>query len=261
MTSVTDSGSLASSLKWPLLISFIRLPLLCVLAFALLLTVRRPITFPPPVDISALYFIVGNVICFFILQGIVRREGVSLAHLLGFSRERLGRDVLWGLLWVMVLYLPFVAALVGTMVLLYGGGAFTRIAELFTPSVIALPALSFGVSLFLAVLTAILFPITNAPVEELYYRGYAQPRIAAATGRAWLGILIPALGFSLQHLLLAPTAAMMVPFAAAFFVWGLGAGIIYRRQQRLMPLMVAHFITNLAAVVPAVVLLVTVLRG
>ncbi len=255
MASIAGPQPGARNLKWPLLISFIRLPILGLLAFALALAAGGPITFPPLVGMSALYFIVGNVICFFILKGIVHREGASLSRLLGFSRERLGHDILWGLLWVMVLYVPFAAGLLGTLLLVFGGHVFSRMGDLFAPAAAAVRALSFGGSLFLAVVTAILFPVTNAPVEELYYRGYAQPRISAGTGRSWLGILIPALGFSLQHLLLAPTAATMVPFASGFFAWGVGAGIIYRRQQRLMPLVLAHFITNLAAVVPAVMLL------
>ncbi len=258
MTLITRWGQSTAGLKSPLLLSFIRLPLLCLLAYALLALLRGPLVFPPPVDFSALYFIAGNVVCFFILQGIVRREGGSLGGLLGFSRERLGRDVLWGLLWALVLYLPFVAVLLGMILLLFGGGALARMADVFTPTVVALPALSFEASLFLAVVTAILFPLTNAPMEELCYRGYAQVEITAATGRAWVGLLIPAVGFSLQHVLLAPTAAAMAPFAAAFFAWGLGAGLIYHRQRRLMPLVVAHFLTNLvAAVVPVAVLILS----
>ncbi|PWA11211.1 hypothetical protein DCC39_09565 [Pueribacillus theae] len=34
-------------------------------------------------------------------------------------------------------------------------------------------------------------------------------------------------------------------YAVPFFFWGLGAGIIYHKQRRLMPLIVAHYFTNL----------------
>ena len=53
----------------------------------------------------------------------------------------------------------------------------------------------------------------------------------------------------------APTAAGMVVFACAFVAWGLGAGIIYHRRGRLMPVIVAHFFTNLMfSVFPLIIL-------
>jgi len=244
------------ALKWPLIVSFARLPLLGAIGMAALFALRRPFSFPPLVDISALYFVVGNVVCYFLLRRVLGQEGCSIPQLLGFSRDRLGRDILWGLLWTLVLYVPFAAALLGTLGLMFGGEAFARMASVFTPTVNG-PSLPPWAGLIAAITAAILFPITNAPIEELYYRGYAQPRIAAATGRPWAGMLIPTLGFGLQHILLAPTGTGMVVFASSFFAWGLGAAIIYRRQQRLIPLIVAHFVTNLLfSLVPLVFVLV-----
>ena len=48
--------------------------------------------------------------------------------------------------------------------------------------------------------------LTAGMIEEIFYRGYAIERLAAITGRAWLGGLISAVIFALSH----------VP------VWGLG---------------------------------------
>lgn len=230
-----------------LLISFIRLPLLILGAAAtlgLLAVAGRPLAFPLAPDLASLYFIVVNAISLVILQRIVRREGRTVRDLLGFSRARLGQDILWGLLWIAVLYIPFVAAVIGTMALLYGPATFTSFERVFAPAETSVVTFSPAVTLTLALVIAILFPLLNAPTEELYYRGYAQPALADATGKPWLGILIPTIGFSLQHLLLAPTLPGMLVYAVAFFVWGLGAALIYARQRRLMPLVVAHFCTN-----------------
>jgi membrane protease YdiL (CAAX protease family) len=230
-----------------LLIAFIRLPLLILGAagtLGLLAVVGQPRTFPPAPDLASLYFIVVNAISLVILQRIVRREGRTLRDLLGCARARLGKDILWGLLWVAVLYLPFVVAVIGTMALLYGSDTFTSFERVFAPDTTSAVTFSPAVTLTLALLTALLFPLLNAPTEELYYRGYAQPALAAATGKPWLGILIPTIGFSLQHILLAPTMPGILVYTVAFFVWGLGAAIIYARQRRLMPLIVAHFCTN-----------------
>jgi membrane protease YdiL (CAAX protease family) len=237
----------ASRFGTALLISFIRLPLLLIGAAAtlgLLAVAGRPLAFPPAPDLASLYFIVVNAISLVILRRIVHREGRTLHDLLGFSRARMGKDILWGLLWVAVLYLPFAAAVIGTMAALYGPDTFTSFERVFAPAETSAVTFSPAVTLTLALATAILFPLLNAPAEELYYRGYAQPALTDATGKPWLGVLIPTIGFSVQHILLAPTMPGMLVYAVAFFVWGLGASLIYARQRRLMPLVVAHFCTN-----------------
>jgi membrane protease YdiL (CAAX protease family) len=97
-----------------------------------------------------------------------------------------------------------------------------------------------------AIIAGVVFPILNAPVEELQYRGYSQSRLIAASRSIWLGILITALGFGLQHMAFGFTLSAAVMYFVAFFIWGLGAGIIAYRQQRLLPLIIAHFISNLS---------------
>jgi membrane protease YdiL (CAAX protease family) len=82
-------------------------------------------------------------------------------------------------------------------------------------------------------------------VEELLFRGYAQARLVAIGQRPWLGILLPAIGFGLQHLAFAPSVTGAIAYVAGFTLWGLGAGLIYHRQRRLGPLIVAHFLSNL----------------
>lgn len=245
----------------PLAITCARLPLLalgCAATMALLRLTGRPIAFPPTPEVACLYFIVVNGVCLWLLRGILRREGDSLAALIGFSRARLGRDVLWGLLWLVVLYLPFVAAVIGTMVILFGADAFGSFERVFAPAPGGVAAFPFWFGLAAAIATATLFPLLNAPTEELWYRGYAQRRLGAATGRPWLGIVAQALIFGAQHLLLAPTVAGMAVYGVAFVVWGAGAGLIYHRQGRLLPLIVAHFATNFAfSLAPLIILLAT----
>lgn len=242
-----------------LAIAALRLPLLAlgaVLTLALLALGGGRFAFPPAPDLASLYFIVVNLVCLAILRAVVHRDGGSLRALVGFAPARLGADVAWGLLWIVVLYLPFVAAILGTMALLFGSETFTSFERVFTPADTDRSALPRPLVVGMALATAILFPIVNAPTEELWYRGYAQRRLGAATGHPLLGVLLSALLFGVQHTLLAPTGAAMAAYAVAFFVWGLGAGLIYRRQGRLMPLIVAHFCTNAAfSVAPLVFVL------
>lgn len=41
------------------------------------------------------------------------------------------------------------------------------------------------------------------------------------------------------------TRRSAIAYAVAFFLWGLGAGMIVQRQRRLFPVIVAHFVGNL----------------
>jgi len=202
---------------------------------------------------SALALLPVNVVCLIVVRALLHREGSSLREIVGFDRARVGRDVLWGLLWLAVLYLPFALAVVGTMLAIYGADAFSRFEQVFTPDEAALPQLDTSLSLLLGVLAFVTFAPLNAPTEEAVFRGYSQPRTAQRWGVV-AGILVPSAAFALQHVFFAPTAPGMVVYAVAFFVWGVGAALIFHWQRRLMPLIVAHLLVNLATSAPALVL-------
>src|SRR5690554_273181 len=209
----------------PLAFAFLRVPLVAVAA---LLTVGLLAVFGvaaefPVSPLSALYLAPVNVASLLLLRWALHREGRTIRELIGFDRSRLGRDILWGLLWLMVLYLPFAGAIIGTMFLLHGGDAFTSFEAVFVPAE-GYPVLSQPLAIVFAVLVVATFAPLNAPTEELVYRGYAQGGLQVALKSRWLAVLIPAIGFGLQHIFFAATASGMLVFAAAFFVWGLGAG-------------------------------------
>ena len=105
-------------------------------------------------------------------------------------------------------------------------------------------------------MSATVFPVLNAPMEELQYRGYSQSGLIAAWQRPWAGIVVTAIGFGLQHIVFSLTATAALAYAVGFFLWGLGAGVIARRQQRLAPLIIAHFLSNLSfGIVPLIFVL------
>src|SRR5690606_33366921 len=152
-------------------------------------------------SLSALVLLPLNIVTLLVLRRVVHAEGTTLRAMLGFDRARLGRDILWGLLWIMVLYVPFGGAIVGTMFALYGGDAFGSFETVFAPDVAALPQLGMVASIVFAVVVVLTFAPLNAPTEELLFRGYGQPRLPGA-----LGIVLPSLAFALQHVFFASTA-------------------------------------------------------
>jgi membrane protease YdiL (CAAX protease family) len=205
-------------------------------------------------QLSALYFIPVNLVCLWLLRRELHARGSSLRELAGFDRTKLGRDALQGLLWLMVLFAPFIIAVNLGMLLLFGPeDMLAAFAVVFAPDPSQTLELAPWFTMVSAIITALLFPVSNAPTEELLYRGHAQGALIRAGWPTWLGVAVPALAFGAQHVLLAPSAAGMFVYALAFLGWGAGAGILRLRQRRLMPLIIAHFLTNaMFAVVPLV---------
>lgn len=244
--SQTRPAALAAALP------FARVALVAVAALAtmgLLALLGEPAGIAAAGSLSALYLLPVNLVTLFVLRRIVHAEGTTLRAMLGFDRARLGRDILWGLLWIMVLYLPFGGAIVGTMFALYGGDAFGSFETVFAPDVAALPQLGMVASIVFAVVVVLTFAPLNAPTEELLFRGYSQGRL-----RGVAAIVVPSLAFGLQHVFFASTVPGMLVLGIAFFVWGLGSALIFRWQGRLMPLVVAHFVVNLFTSAPALIL-------
>ena len=211
----------------------------------------------PTAHLSSLYFIPVNVLCWWLLARRLRDDGRTVAAHIGFEVRRLGRDIAQGLLLMFLLFLPFAAAINLTMLLLFGPEQmFTAFETVFAPAPSAQVELPLWFAWSSALAVAALFPITNAPVEELYYRGHAQAELRAAGVPVWLALLLPSLAFGIQHVMLAPSGAGMLVYAAAFFAWGLAAGVALLHLGRLMPLIIAHLFTNaMTAVVPLILLL------
>jgi len=205
--------------------------------------------FPPSPLFGALAMLPVNLMCLWWVRRLVHGEGRRLNDLIGYSRARLGRDVLWGLLWLVVLYVPFVLTIMGVMALQYGSAMFGAFETVFFDSA-SVPDLPRALMATLAVVAVLTFAPLNAPVEELVYRGYGQQGLTERMPVA-LAIGASAAIFGLQHVFYAPTPAAALVYACAFFVWGIGSGIIAHRQGRLMPIIVAHFIVNLFSTAPA----------
>ncbi len=202
----------------------------------------------PPAMLSALAMLPVNVVTLLLLARWLRRDGRRIRELIDFSAARLPRDLLWGLLWFVVLQTAFMAVIFLIMGLRYGAGMFEAFATIFVDESALQPPPA--VTITLAVITAITFAPLNAPAEELVYRGYAQTALVRHRLPIVLAIGLPALLFGLQHLFYAPTAAAMPVFGCAFVVWAVGAGLIVLKQGRLMPMIIAHLLVNLLTSVP-----------
>jgi membrane protease YdiL (CAAX protease family) len=233
--------------------AFVRLPLIVAgiaVAYAFFALRGHPDALALSLVTPPFVMLFVNLASLWLLVWLTRREGLRLADLIGFDRARAWRDVGWGLVWLVVLNVPYVLAIMAMTVAITRPASADELGPAFQ-RVFAGPAgdLTFQFPLWWAIVVALSFSLLNPVVEELHYRGYVQPR---------LGLVLTAVGFALQHVAFAVSLAGAAVYVVAFFVWGLGAGLVYRWQRRLTPLIVTHFAINASfGVLPLVVALVT----
>lgn len=235
----------------PLAMAFVRTPLILLgmsVAFVVFVARGYPDALPLAATTSTIAVTVTNVVNLGLLRRLLHREGRRVRALIGFNRTRLARDVGWGFVWLFAFYALFVIPLVLVPLAIFQPTTAAEFQAAYAQTFTGLYAdlqTTNAIPAWLGIIVGVSFPFLNAPVEELHYRGWVQPRLAAATGRLSVGIAIAALGFGLQHILFAASLAGAVTYFFAFVLWGGAAGLVYQRQKRLLPLIVAHFLTNL----------------
>ncbi len=183
----------------------------------------------------------ANVATIALLAALLRGEGASFRSLFGPAATDRRGDLL---------RLPVVAVLAGLLAYfpnvwiagwLYGS-ADGPLAAFLGP----LPAW--------AAVVAVAFPLTVMFAELPLYFGYAMPRLAAQTGRAWPAVVLPALFLAAQHvtLPLVLDARFLLWRLLMFLPFALFLGVVLRRRPSLMAyVIVLHGLLD-AAVLPLV---------
>jgi len=247
---------------WPLVMAFIRLPLIVLglaLAYAVYAATGTPEPFLSALLTATLVPVVVNLVSLVLLRRLTRREGIRLQDLIALDRRRIWPDIAWGLALLIVLNVPFIVTIMAVAFLVggpMGGQDFgTAMSNVFAGP-LADAGVRPGLPAWIGVVSAVLFPLVNPIIEEMHYRGYVQSRLEALTGSGAVAIGVMALGFGLQHVTYALSVPGIAVYGAAFLVWGIGAGIVYARMRRLTSLIVAHFVINAStATVPLIFLL------
>ena len=66
------------------------------------------------------------------MNRLLHSQGRSIRDLIDFQRDRLGKDLLWWLLWIFVLFIPFAAALNRVAFLIFGTDYLNQFQVIFT---------------------------------------------------------------------------------------------------------------------------------
>ncbi|MCI9888010.1 CPBP family intramembrane metalloprotease [Micrococcales bacterium 31B] len=215
--------------------------------------------FPPSSVWATLGLVPVNLICLVLVRKYYRELGLGLREALGVRRGRLERDVLWGLLWLCVLNIPFTLAVGATVFALYGPAAPRAVETIFFDASAQSPLAAVPL-LVLSPVAIVPFMLINAPTEELVFRGYALTGLTRAWG-APAGKLVTSGVFGAQHIVFAATPPGMLVYFVAFTAWGLTASLIVRLQGRPLPVAIAHWITIIMLSAPGIVFPILMLVG
>jgi hypothetical protein len=190
---------------------------------------------PQPWEAAAPWFTVyGSLIdagCLVALWVLSRREGLRLLDLARARPIRLGPDLLLGLGYTV-------------MYLVVGGVGGTAIGFLIYGAPPAPPM--GGLPLWGALYSVLVWPLFWGFAEQLTYLGYALPRLESLAKRAWVAPTLVVFFWAVQHV------ALPLRFDAQFMLYRALSPLpivvvmvlIYRRQRRLVPFIVAHVLVD-----------------
>lgn len=228
------------SWRWPVTMVFARFVLALFLQI-ILAGVYFTLKDQNPLQSAGHWFTVyGSLIdlgCLVLINQRLLMEGIKVRDLLNIQRDRVGKDILTGLLYTL-LFLP--VSMIGTVAstyLFYGT---------FEPMQIM-----GGLPLWGALFSVLIFPLLWGFTEQLTYMGYALQRLEKIFQHKWLAIALVSFGWMLQHAAL--PLAMDASYAAmrmlSFLPLTILMPLIYLRTKRLLPFIIAHWIMDLIAAI------------
>lgn len=169
-----------------------------------------------------------------------RREGIGVRDLVGPIYFRYGRDLFLGVGLFLLIFPFFVAGGAFGCKLIYG--AYQSHAF---PGILAGRVLPFWAVIYSRFVWWVIWSTT----EEMTYAGYLLPRIQALSKRRWIAVALVGFVWAIQH--------SFIPFLPEWrnFIWRFIAFVpgvvvmsfIYLRIRRLGPLIVAHWMMDIIA--------------
>lgn len=212
--------------------------------------------FPPSGAWAPLGLLPANLLCLWLIRRNLARRGIPVREALGYRPGAVAADLRRALGWVLVVNLPFLAAIAIMLLVMYGATA-PQAALAYGFAAAAVPASAPPWLLVMAAIATVPFLLTNAPAEELVYRGYGLAGLVPRFGQM-LGTAIVAMLFGAQHALFAASASGAMIYFVAFTVWGIMSSFAVRREGRLFPVLLAHLLVNALLCVPGI--LIPILR-
>ncbi|ODT82653.1 MAG: hypothetical protein ABS76_06205 [Pelagibacterium sp. SCN 64-44] len=174
--------------------------------------------------------------CLALLWWLLRREGLSFPNLIGIDRKHLGRDILLG-----------IALIPPCLLFIFGGVA---VSSWLIFGTVGGPQFSEPLPLLASLYALLIWPLVWAFTEQMTYNGYLVPRLRVLSGNTAFAILVVALVWAGQHAFMPLTLdpAFMLHRSLSSIPNSLFMILVYLRLQRLLPLIVAHWLMDGASV-------------
>jgi len=131
--------------------------------------------------------------CLLLLCRQTKREGIRLIDLFGMDGSRLGREALWGLLYLVALFPVLAGGSKFAGWLVYGT---TQVV----PAMLAPGLLSDRQLPHWAVVYSLsVFWLVWSPTEEVIYQAYCATRLQLLTGSTWATVMLVGFWWAFQH--------------------------------------------------------------
>lgn len=189
----------------------------------------------------SVYGTLADLGCLALIAHFARTEGVRLQDLVGKIRWRWGIDFFIGIGLLLLIFPFFALAAKPSSLIAFGSPTPYLYPGLLAGRVLPTWAVVYSLSVWLLIWS---------PTEELTYQGYALPRIFALSKHRWLAVVFVSFCWALQHCfipLIWDWHYMLWRFLA-FWPAMIVMVLIYLRIRRLSPLIVAHWVLDLSAV-------------
>lgn len=185
-------------------------------------------------------FTLGDLTCLALMWHFTRREGIRMRDLIGPIRLRHGRDIFLGLGYYLLIFPFFLGAGYITQRLFYSSAT---APNSFLLNSHALPLWAFVYSITI-------YWVIQSATEELTYQGFSLPRLEALTGRTWFAFAFVAFWFTAQHCVLGfvPDWRANLCRFLAMLPGVVVIMLIYVRTRRLAPIILAHWLIDIGAV-------------
>jgi membrane protease YdiL (CAAX protease family) len=190
-------------------------------------------------------FTLSDIFCLAVMRHYTRREGIRMRDLIGPIRMRHGHDIFLGLGYYVLIFPFFLVGGFVTQMLFYGVSGVAPNAYILHARALPLWAVIYSLSIYW---------IIQSATEELTYQGFVLPRLEALTRRTPIAFAIVAFFFAAQH-----CALGFVPDWRAnlcrFLAYLPGCAVvmlIYIRTRRLAPLIIAHWLIDVGAILMTV---------
>lgn len=185
------------------------------------------------------YGLLANYLCFIVIRKQIKSEKLKFRSLINYRPELIKRDLLKGVLFIVLSIIIAISSSIGFGFLLY---------DRFPNELM----LSFeGIPTLVIALFVLVFPIINSFLEEITYSGFIFPRLENELKNVVFSVIVVLFFFTIQHIFITfkPDLKYMIWRLLSFVPLLLFWIMIYVKMRRLTTLIFVHWFMDTFAII------------